>query len=680
MGCTNERTEFNYNSLADDKDLLVSDGIGPFYNSNYKNYKEIVEKYKDNTWIDVINASMKKHSNKNGYGYRKNAALTEFEGHHTYVTFGQVNEWAENFAQNSRIYNLVEEKEYGFEGKMKILGLFSRNCLDWLITDVACQKDSVTSVTFYSTLGDKSFDHIFSQTECKTVCVSNCALDNLLKFHKEFNFKSLQNVVIFDYSIYADEAMFQKVRDAGLNPISFKDLIKKPEKTTDLVISKPNTVLTICYTSGTTSLPKGAKITQNNLFAASYAIPDSFAEINENSVHISFLPLAHIMERLCIHLLLGASGLTCFIASGDVKKHLAEDISLTRPTVLVAVPRVLTLFHQIITGQFKKLTGCAKSMVDRAYATKLANFKSTGTLHHGLYDKLVFSKVRNKFGGRLRYFISGSAPLPMEVANDMKLFFSAPIIEAYGMTEITGALTVTNFYDTANGMAGGVIRTCEVKLADRKEMNYHKGTELDGKPAPTGEVCCRGLSVFTGYFLEETKTKETFDEYGWLKTGDVGMIMPNNKGLKIIDRVKELFKLCQGEYIAPSKLENVYIKNKYLTQVCIYGNSFQSYVLAIICPNKAEIAKFLVSAGKIKEGEDPESFYKDKDLHAELKKSFDELAKSNKFSSLEKPQKFIISPLEFSITNELITPTMKLVRNKIQNYFQKEIDDLYASK
>jgi long-chain acyl-CoA synthetase len=269
----------------------------------------------------------------------------------------------------------------------------------------------------------------------------------------------------------------------------------------------------------------------------------------------------------------------------------------------------------------------------------------------------------------------------MEVANDMKIFFSAPIIEAYGMTEMSGALTVTDFKDNENGMAGGVIRTLQLKLLDRKEMNYHSKTELDGQLAPTGEICCRGLNVFKGYFLDEEKTNDAFDKDGWLKSGDVGRIMPNNKGLKIIDRVKELFKLSQGEYIAPSKLENVYVKNKYIIQICIYGNSYESYLIAIICPNRVEVKKFLIESGKLKENEDNvEDFYNDKDLHAEIKKTFDALAKTNNFNSLEKPLKYLLGKTEFSIQNEMMTPTMKLCRNKIESFYKDEINKLYAQK
>ena len=676
MGCDNSTSRnFTYNLLSEKE--TVPDGIGPFVCPEKPNFEGEVAKYKSSTWIDKLNATLEKYSKKNAFGYRRSSNLTDFENKHTFVTFKEVSDMANNFAKNSKDLGLYETKKYGDDGEFTIMGIFARNCTEWVITDVALQRDSVTSVTFYNTLGDIAFDHIFEQTQASTVCVSNDSIDNLIKYHKQYKFKSLRNVVIYDFTLFTDDSMFKKIEDAGLKAFSFTDLCKDKGSKTVLKISGPETIFTLCYTSGTTSLPKGAKISQNNFFNGYFSIVDSKAPVNENSVHISYLPLAHIMERICIHLILGSGGLSCFIAAGDVKKFLSDDIAMTRPTILVAVPRVLTLFHQGITAQFKKQTGCAKSLIEKAIATKTANFLSTGTLTHSFYDRVVFKKVREKFGGRVEFFITGSAPLPHEVGNDMKIFFSAPIVEAYGMTEITGALTVTNFYDSANGMAGGSIRTLQFKLADRKEMNYHSKTMLDDKPSPTGEICCRGLNVFKGYFLDKTKTDEAFDEYGWLKTGDVGRLMPNNKGLKIIDRVKELFKLSQGEYIAPSKLENVYVKNRFILQICVYGNSLQSYLVAIICPNRVEVEKWLIANGKMKEGDNVETHFDDKDLHAEIKKTFDELAKSNNFNSLEKPLKFILGKTDFSVQNEMITPTMKLCRQKIQQFYQADIDKAY---
>ncbi len=678
MGCTHD-TNFNgiYNELS--KDEKVLNGCGPFLNSRFPDLNQQTELYKNSTWVDVLDKTFEKYKDSNVFGYRKAINEKEVEGKHSYLTFGEVNNYATIAAKNIRDLNLAPIKDYKEEGKLSCVGIFARNCSEWFITDYACQKDSVTSVTFYSTLGDASFDHIFEQTDCSTLFVSFDCVDSFIKYYLKYKFSSLKNVVLFDLTIYSDEKLFKKLNDLNaFKVLSFKnDILKDTGSNTKLNISGPDTLFTICYTSGTTALPKGAKLSQNNFFSGQFSVFESNVKIDNTTVHLSYLPLAHIMERIGIHLMAGNGALTCFI-SGDVKSFLANDIFLAKPTILVAVPRVLTMFQQSITKAFGELTGCKKNLIDKALATKRENYLKTGIITHSLYDKIVFKKIREKFGGRIESFITGSAPLSFQVANDIKIFFSAPIIEAYGMTEITGALVVTDHQDFSNLSAGGVLRVNKFKLADKKEMNYHSETKLDGELSPTGEICCKGLNVFKGYFLDQEKTKETFDEDGWLKTGDVGRILPKDKGLRIIDRVKEIFKLSQGEYIAPSKLENCYIKSNYVSQICIYGNSFHSYLLAIVVPNKPDIEKFLKEKGLWKEGDKAEDYYENEVLHQEFKREFGSIAELNNFNSLEKPQRFILSKVEFNVANELCTPTMKIVRNKIDKYFEEEIKKCYT--
>lgn len=678
MGCSHD-SFFNgkYNEHSEKEQ--VTDGSGPFINPHFPDYQGEFEKYKNNTWVDVLNETFVKHKNKNIFGFRRALSDTQVDEKHTYITFGEVSNYANILAKNIRDLNLAPLNDHGEEGKVSCVGLFARNCTEWFITDLACQRDSVTSVTFYSTLGDQSFDHIFEQTQCSTIFISNDCLDNFIKYYKKYKFSSLKTVVLFDLTLFSNDEMFNKLKELkSFEVLSFKnDLLKDVGSKTELKISTPNTLFTICYTSGTTNLPKGAKITQNNFFAGQFSVTESGIKIHDESVHLSYLPLAHIMERVGLHLMVGNGALSCFVG-GDVKTYLAKDIALSRPTLLIAVPRVLTMFQQTITKAFSELTGCKRNLVEKGIAAKRENFAKNGSLEHSLYDKLVFKKIREKFGGRIEAFITGSAPLSLEVANDIKIFFSAPIIEAYGMTEISGALVVTSVNDNSNISAGGVLRINQFKLADRKEMNYHSKTLLDGEPSPTGEICCKGLNIFKGYFLDKKNTQEAFDSEGWLRTGDVGRLLPNNKGLKIIDRVKEIFKLSQGEYIAPSKLENAYIKSKYIMQICIHGDSLHSYLLAIIVPNRVEIEKYLKESGIMKDGEDVENFFDNKQLNDEIRKDFDSIAKVNSFNSLEKIQKFIISKVEFNVGNEMTTPTMKVVRKKVEQYFSEEIKKCYV--
>lgn len=678
MGC-DHASSFNGVYNVQTGDSTVVDGSGFYRNYNYSDYGSIVEKFKNKTWAEEINKSFEKNKEHKCFGYRKPIDASMYETTHTYLTYDEVSKYADLLASNIHTLELATLKNYDYEGELSCVGIFARNCSEWYITDLACQRSCLTSVVFYATLGDKAFEHIFKQTQTTTLFVSADSADNFINYYNEFKFTSLKNVVLFDFTLYSDDTIVTKLKATGLNILSFSDLIQDKGKKVEFKSPTPETIMTLCYTSGTTNLPKGVKLSQNNFFAGQFSLVETELVVNTDTVHLSYLPLAHIMERLIIHTMAGNGALICFIATGDVKKYLSEDIALTRPTILAAVPRVLTLFHQSITSALNATTGCSKSLVEKAIEVKKSNFQKNSELKHSLYDSLVFKKVREKFGGRVNSFVTGSAPLSKEVADDIKIFFSAPIVEAYGMTEITGALVVSNKCDFTNDSAGGVLRVNEFKLANRRELNYHSETLLDGELSPTGEVCCRGLNVFSGYFLDKEKTSEAFDSDGWLKTGDVGRILPNGKGLKIIDRVKEIFKLSQGEYIAPSKLENSYIKSKYVAQLCIYGDSFKNFLVAIIVPNKVEITKFLKEKGLLEEGQEVEAHYSNKDLHEAIKADFDSIAKINNYNSLEKPQKFIISRAEFTVQNELVTPTMKLVRNKIEAFFKKEINEAYIS-
>ena len=603
---------------------------------------------------------------------------SQMDEKHTYLTFGEVSSYADLVAKNMRDLNLAPLKDNGEEGKLSCIGIFARNCAEWYITDVACQRDSVTSVTFYSTLGEGSFEHIFQQTQCSTLYISSDCIDNFIKYFNKYQFPSLKTVIMFDLTLYSNDTMINKLKELkAFDVLSFKnDLLKDTGSKTVLKKATPESLFTICYTSGTKNLPKGAKLTQNNFFAGQFTLTESGVTINSETVHLSYLPLAHIMERLALHIMSGNGALSCFIG-GDVKSYLAKDTLLTRPTLLVAVPRVLTMFQQSITKAFSELTGCKRALVDKAITEKRNNYNRDGCLSHGLYDKIVFKKIREKFGGRIEAFITGSAPLSTEISNDIKILFSAPIIEGYGMTESTGLVSITSKYDTTNNCAGGTLRISKFKLTDRNEINYNSKTNLNGEPSPTGEICIKGLNVFKGYFLDKKNTEEVFDSDGWLRTGDIGRILPNNKGLKIIDRVKEIFKLSQGEYIAPSKLENAYLKSKYIVQICIHGNPLHSYLIAIIVPSKPEIEKFLKESGIAKEGDNIESHFDNKQLTDEIIKDFDLIAKVNNFNSLEKVVKIIISKVEFNIMNDMVTPTMKLVRKKIEKYFEEEIKACY---
>lgn len=680
MGCTNEKTQLNYMTPDSKAQEILGETIC-HVNSSFPNTDEYIAQIEKTTVLDLAIKSFANHANLPCLGFRKPLNATDYANSYTFYSYREVYSMALNFAQNMKANKLVEEVTFeDTEGKWRIYGIFARNCTEWVVNDFACQMDDITSVTFYSTLGAESFDHIFGQTQVQTVAVSPENIKKLIEFYKKFKFETLKNVVVYNMTVLLEDKDLSALKELGLNIYLFTDLIKEPETKLDLKPAEPNSILTFCYTSGTTSLPKGALLTQKGFATQKYLLADTGIILNTNDIMISYLPLAHVMERVSIFSSIISGSRIGFISGLDVKKYLMEDLLILKPTVLVAVPRILINFHQKVLDTFSKLTGCKKSMADKGLKIKRQNYVSNRDIAHSFYDKIVFKKIREKFGGNLRALISGSAPIPRDICIDIKLMLSIPLVEGYGMTELSGGSNGTSIYDFSNSNVGGVLRTLRLKLVDKKELNYHSETKVDGRLAPTGEICYKGPSLFKGYFRDPKNTAETLDSDGWLHTGDVGMIDPINKGLKIVDRVKEIFKLSQGEYIAPAKLEGAYNKSPFVAQICIYGNSEKSNIVAIVVVNKQKCAETLAEAGILKDSTVTleETHLKEPKLIEAIKANFDEIAKANKFNSLEKPPKFILTFQEFTIQNDLLTPTMKLVRKKIQNFFQSDIDQAYA--
>ena len=680
MGCGKSKNTIIYNK----QELQTNDYINP---GNEENFQQSLEKLgvKNLSTVDFVDKAFAKYSENRTLGYRKAINENEFEKNFTFSTYKDIEKLSKNLSTTIINRGLATQTYFEEEKKdFKFIGIFARNCLEWILTDLACQMNDICTVTFYATLGEKAFDHISNQTKLSTICVSGENVKSLLKYHSMFNLTMLKRVILFDYTLKAPEGAKKELEQAGFEVISFTELLEEKHEKLSLNFAKPDSILTISYTSGTTGIPKGVKISQNGLATMiQYLFPNAEVYYSPKETVLLYLPLAHIMERL--------NSLACFCTgvetgflSGDVRTTLSDDIEILKPTIFVAVPRVLQLFRTKILDMIEKFPeGCKKNLVKKALRVKRENFRKDETLTHALYDKLVFKKIRQKFGGRIKHFITGSAPLAEDVATDMKIIFSCSIIEAYGLTECCGACVSSKGADHSNNSAGGSLKVCKIKLVDVPEMNYNANTLLNGENSPTGEVCIYGPILFRGYFCNEKATKECMDDDGWFHIGDIGRIMPNDKGLKIIDRKKEIFKLAQGEYIAPTKLEFVYSKCKYVMNICVYGNSFKNYLVAIIVPNREIVFDFLKRTNRtkkdsLKEMTDIENFFTDEGLMKEIKNEFDNLAKENGFNSLEKIPKFHLSLNEFSIQNGCFTPTLKVARNVIATFYKSEIDKLYA--
>ena len=266
---------------------------------------------------------------------------------------------------------------------------------------------------------------------------------------------------------------------------------------------------------------------------------------------------------------------------------------------------------------------------------------------------------------------TGSAPIAEEVLNFLKVCFCCPILEGYGQTESTAASCVTLPEDSVAGHVGGPLPCLKIRLRDIPEMGY---TSTD-TPNPRGEICFKGPSVFDGYFMDPEKNKEALVD-GWLMSGDVGIVLPNGS-IRIIDRAKNIFKLAQGEYISPEKLENVYIQSPYIEQIHVHGDSLQSFLVAIVVPDFEMVIQWAKTQEEVKIGETNEEICQNQEVKELILASMNELATANKFNGLERVKKVFLHPELFTEQNGLMTPSSKLKRNVSVQTFRSQINRMY---
>mmetsp|Transcript_33475 Transcript_33475/g.51401 ORF Transcript_33475/g.51401 Transcript_33475/m.51401 type:complete len:295 (+) Transcript_33475:726-1610(+) len=291
-----------------------------------------------------------------------------------------------------------------------------------------------------------------------------------------------------------------------------------------------------CYTSGTTGDPKAVMISHGNLLsAANGALCVGGLQFYDTDVWISYLPLAHSLEKVlfCVALM---DNVSIGYYSGDPLK-LLDDMKVLRPTLFPSVPRLFNRIYDKITQGIKEKNPIEQALFNRAVRRKLHYLQNNGTYHHSIWDPLIFNKIRDIIGGRVRLMLTGSAPISGDVINFLKVCFCAPIHEGYGQTESAAASCLSSSLDPEAGHVGGPLSCLMVRLKDLPEMGY-----MSTDKNPRGEICFKGNSVFKGYFKNEEKTKEALDEEGWLHSGDVGLVNPNGS-IKIIDRAKNIFKL-----------------------------------------------------------------------------------------------------------------------------------------
>ncbi|XP_046854706.1 long-chain-fatty-acid--CoA ligase 5-like isoform X2 [Xenia sp. Carnegie-2017] len=555
--------------------------------------------------------------------------------------------------------------ELGYKPSTEMtFGIYAVNKLEWMLMDRACVMFSFVSVPLYESLGVEACIYIINHAELSLVVCDENKLPILLEsFHQ---CPKLKHIIKIGDMTKDERENFKKL---GINVKSFEDVMLmghwNPWKMSP---AKPDDVYTICFTSGTTGQPKGVMLSNKNMISCLAATFIHFEKngypVDSSFVHISYLPLPHMYERLVMMIICCAGGRGGFFR-GDVKL-LLDDIQLLRPTFFASVPRLLNRLYDKVISNIESSSGLKKCLFYKAFESKRADLKKGQISKNTLWDKIVFHKIQAILGGNVNVILTGAAPIDGKVLEFLRVVLGCLIFEGYGQTESTALVSLTNKLDLSPGHVGSPSACNYVKLVDVPEMDYFTSNNQ-------GEICVYGPNVFKGYLKNPEKTSEMLDDDGWLHTGDVGEWKQNGT-LKIIGRKKCIFKLLQGEYISPDKIENVYIKCPFVAQAFVHGSSLKSFLVGIIVPDEEILTKWAKDNNINKCFEE---LCQDTAVNYMILNDIISRGNEAKLTSFEQVKGIHLHSQLFTPDNGLLTPTLKSKRFTLAKRFNDEIGRLY---
>lgn len=573
--------------------------------------------------------------------------MHKVDGKYRSISYALLREWSDDFACGLAALGASSGDR---------VALLSENRPEWVVADMGMIRIGCVNVAPYPMFTAKQIHFMLADAGVRIAIVSNqLQLNKILKIADDL--PSLERIIVMAGSARCDDR----------RTIRYDDVVKKgrgyrsgapgflPERVRRIV---PDDLLTIIYTSGTTGTPKGVMLTHRNLVSN---IRDSASCIpfTQEDTILSFLPLCHSYERMAGYYTAMACGAT--IAYAESIESVPDNLLEIRPTVVTTVPRLFERIYARVqkqTGEGPALRRALFSWAERTGIQRVrARSRGGGSwslrIRHAVADTLVFRRIRERTGGRIRFFVSGGAALAPHLGE----FFEAAglhIIEGYGMTESSPVICANRLDDFKFGTVGKPIPHVAVTIA------------------PDGEILVRGPNVMRGYWNDPRSTREVIDEEGWLRTGDIGMI-DSDGFLVITDRKKNMFVSSGGKNIAPQHIENLFLRSNVIEQFVLIGDG-RSYLTALIVPKFDVIKEYARSRGI--------GFVDEEELvrRGEIRMLVEaELALLQKdLATYERVRRFTLLGRPLTIENGEITPLHKVRRKVVEEKFRGAIDQMYA--
>jgi long-chain acyl-CoA synthetase len=546
-------------------------------------------------------------------------------------------------------------RELGIQPGDKV-AIISENRPEWALSDYACLCARATDVPIYPTLTAKQTEYILRDSESVAAFVSTQEqLDKILEVNAAL--PGLKQIIVYDGG-----AATQRPGVLSLSALEAKGravVSKHPNWKAEALTTGPDDLATLIYTSGTTGDPKGVMLSHHNIWSNVQAVLQMIP-IGGGDECLSMLPLSHSYERMVDYTLFQAGVIINYAESFDT---VAANLAEVKPSVVLSVPRLYEkvyarVLENALSGSAIKrnIFFWAKRAGEQWATLSLAGLPIPRGLavKKKIADRLVFAKLRGRTGGKIRFFVSGAAPLSADIA---KFFYSAglPVIEGYGLTESSPVLTLNPLDRIKLGTVGRAIPGVELKIA------------------ADGEILARGPNIMQGYYKLPDATRETVDADGWLHTGDIGEL-DSDGYLKITDRKKELLKTAGGKYIAPQPIELAVKRNKFVANAMLYGDR-RKFPLIIIVPNFDNLERWaeersLTYATRAELIEMPDVQAK---VEREVMSMLPHLAK------FETPKKVVLIEKDFTIESGELTPTLKVKRRVVEQHYKDVIDAAYAA-